>query len=542
MIPIVCRQSLIGRQILLKKISILSVIDVKASTCTLRNCCMPNSIRCMSSKRLGINERRKIKSLNTKQDESTITSREKILRMINHNEISKPITFDKNVNDILDRASHRIQFMKNKLFQFWNPDYGKDVLYNRTGGVVGVGAKSNNRNTSSLLARPKKPGLLMDDRWWFWNIVFAMVPAIVISLYCELRAKPIMMEYEKIQQKKEMLSLMGPEFVVEYELLEQKIPKNYRFPAKSENDDTTIQKQIDDFIAFVRYIFNGEQANDEKSANSISVQDMSKLPIVFIPESNTESTAKTVSHSEETVVETTQSAAVSKTDNVEPLDNKNVVIEPLVLKEVIERINKLESILLFSTRDTTTTKVDNESTVTDTGTNKTKNFSSSPFSTAKSNVHQRMDVATIAKYRNQLDQLKKINAQVEAKTIDEDETILSKVLGSVLTIAPESIREGLSSIGVNIGTYDVDSKTKSQDIQNHEDQIASTTLNRGDESHKEMSHVPTVELKAPPAAAVSAVTYSSKETSHSEKNESISEIVSPRPWYQKLYNFRSKDP
>lgn len=42
--------------------------------------------------------------------------------------------------------------------------------------------------------RPDRYELVMDGNWWRWNILLALSPALFIALYCELIAKPQMLE------------------------------------------------------------------------------------------------------------------------------------------------------------------------------------------------------------------------------------------------------------------------------------------------------------------------------------------------------------
>lgn len=45
--------------------------------------------------------------------------------------------------------------------------------------------------------RPDRYEVVMDGNWWKWNIVLALTPGILIAAYCELVAKPKMLEKRK---------------------------------------------------------------------------------------------------------------------------------------------------------------------------------------------------------------------------------------------------------------------------------------------------------------------------------------------------------
>ncbi len=64
---------------------------------------------------------------------------------------------------------------------------------------------------SSGGSRPAPPeGLVMDANWWFWNLLFAASPAILIAVYCEFIVKPEMKarsdKLEKEEQAKSTAS------------------------------------------------------------------------------------------------------------------------------------------------------------------------------------------------------------------------------------------------------------------------------------------------------------------------------------------------
>ena len=71
-------------------------------------------------------------------------------------------------------------------------------------------ARSNLRNTwydvtgsSPQNPRPARASLEMDTNWWFWNLLLAVSPAVIIALYCEMVAKPQMVEYNKSEEEED---------------------------------------------------------------------------------------------------------------------------------------------------------------------------------------------------------------------------------------------------------------------------------------------------------------------------------------------------
>ena len=65
--------------------------------------------------------------------------------------------------------------------------------------------------SGSPMIRPRqfKAGAEMDFRWWFWNVCFALLPAALIALYCEVRGKPRMRAFHRDQELAELRLVMG---------------------------------------------------------------------------------------------------------------------------------------------------------------------------------------------------------------------------------------------------------------------------------------------------------------------------------------------
>lgn len=53
-------------------------------------------------------------------------------------------------------------------------------------------ARPSSSGTNQVTKRLHEKGLVMDDNWWFWNILLAASPSAVIALYCEFIVKPEM--------------------------------------------------------------------------------------------------------------------------------------------------------------------------------------------------------------------------------------------------------------------------------------------------------------------------------------------------------------
>lgn len=100
----------------------------------------------------------------------------------------------KQVGRVLEKAADRIKWARTKVFQNWNPDYGK----------------------KNPLIKPYKP-IKMDEWWWFCQIAFALAPSIVIILYCELYGKYDMEMGHRRQEIRHIEELLGPEAAKQFE-------------------------------------------------------------------------------------------------------------------------------------------------------------------------------------------------------------------------------------------------------------------------------------------------------------------------------------
>lgn len=104
--------------------------------------------------------------------------------------------------DLLDLAKGRVTWVQTKMYEFWNPDH------------VVPAATSN--ATASAKNRPVKNDVVMDLRWWGWNIAFAILPAALIGFYCEFRGQYLMHDYYEGLEQQQAARILGDEYVREH--------------------------------------------------------------------------------------------------------------------------------------------------------------------------------------------------------------------------------------------------------------------------------------------------------------------------------------
>lgn len=134
----------------------------------------------------------------------TVRDRQRLL--LEHNlRVAKPMR--ETVDDLVERAHHRLEWARAKLFQYWNPDWTKEV-----GGIATTAA------TATVARKPRRPvSVIMDARWWFWNLAFAALPSALLFVYCEFRGQYLMYEFHRERELEQMKKLLGEDYVEQHQ-------------------------------------------------------------------------------------------------------------------------------------------------------------------------------------------------------------------------------------------------------------------------------------------------------------------------------------
>lgn len=147
-------------------------------------------------------------------DDNKINSMKDKIRRYNEQNIRMTTpTLNNDLNHFLKRAQGRMELVRTQLFQYWNPDYQKNITHNKNRIV---GESNDPINSTMINERPRKVDLIMDSKWWRYNIMFALLPSFAIALYCETKGKYSMEHYHHQQELNQMSLIMGNEFVIEY--------------------------------------------------------------------------------------------------------------------------------------------------------------------------------------------------------------------------------------------------------------------------------------------------------------------------------------
>eukprot|EP00934_Nitzschia_sp_Nitz4_P001845 Nitzschia sp. Nitz4//scaffold346_size17405//5577//7049//NITZ4_008829-RA/size17405-processed-gene-0.0-mRNA-1//1//CDS//3329548647//1845//frame0 len=84
---------------------------------------------------------------------------------------------------VAERMTDRLSWARGRLYSFWTEVAG-----------------SQSSEGAAVAGRPRRYELVMDANWWFWNILMAMTPAVLLAAYCEFVVHPRMAQ-EKAEQE-----------------------------------------------------------------------------------------------------------------------------------------------------------------------------------------------------------------------------------------------------------------------------------------------------------------------------------------------------
>jgi hypothetical protein len=125
---------------------------------------------------------------------------------------SKP----KVINQLLLTAQGRLSWLRDKVYTHWNPDYSSSSSSSSSTSATKNSTLSLSMQQQQQQRMLAKNTIQMDVRWWIWNTLFALAPAILIGLYCEFRGKYIVYEFHQQKELENMKRLLGEDYVNEH--------------------------------------------------------------------------------------------------------------------------------------------------------------------------------------------------------------------------------------------------------------------------------------------------------------------------------------
>ena len=109
----------------------------------------------------------------------------------------------------LDTAYSRMQWVRQSILRTWDPDYQVDM-------------QTGQRILDTQKIAPNYKPLVMDERWWFWNIVATVLaPTLGIILFCEWYGRPQLEAYESDRALLELQEMVEQGSLTQEQALEQ---------------------------------------------------------------------------------------------------------------------------------------------------------------------------------------------------------------------------------------------------------------------------------------------------------------------------------
>jgi len=238
------------------------------------------------------------------------TTKDRLRRLVETNQTTK-VSSTKQVNKLLELAQGRLGYLQSKLYKYWNPDYLKEQQ------------------------RPVKKGPIMDFRWWVWNVLFALVPAMMIGIYCEFRGQHLMHETIQQQELEQMKRIMGEEYVQEH-LQELTIPPPQNFVVRAWN---VLHQVITLIKGHLVVVGEQQQQQDHIDDNNEVVSEKTRQQESETPQSRT--TAKI--HTTTAITTKESSSSEAKTSITSSNDPS--------LQALLDRIQQLEQKVNQQERD-----------------------------------------------------------------------------------------------------------------------------------------------------------------------------------------------
>lgn len=122
---------------------------------------------------------------------AVVTNKDRMRLLLDTNQVAPRPSFQQASHDMFDVAQNRLAWLRLRLLTHWNPD-------NPEGATPTVAAAR--RAGPPFPMRPLPQGPVMDARWWLWNVAFALLPAVTIAAFCELRGNRVMRDFHRRQE------------------------------------------------------------------------------------------------------------------------------------------------------------------------------------------------------------------------------------------------------------------------------------------------------------------------------------------------------
>lgn len=280
------------------------------------------------------------------------TTREKLRLLRETNLVDRKSLLDREfVSEMVDLARGRIHWIKNRVMLFWNPDYREetDLVVSRLPG------KNDGHPQQQQQRRRFTHTTILDERWWIWNIVLALSPALLIALFCEFIGKPSMLEFHKRQALAQIQIAMGEDYT------EAKGLAIYNAKREIDREPTTWEKLHEFYTIVQSWLFEDDEDDMEKPPTSSenTGHDDSKMSKNYDFPQQLPPLQNLVRSVESSSTSSRERTATSMPTTVPGGGFEDPSREPTVA-ELMQRIQQLETMIVSSSNPTTTINMENK--------------------------------------------------------------------------------------------------------------------------------------------------------------------------------------
>lgn len=299
--------------------------------------------RCFASTSESSSSTRKRRPRTLSSSAGAKTTRERLRTLVERNQtvqVRRQNRDPQTVNQLVNVATQRLSWLKTKVYQHWNPDY--QPASNMAGAEKTAGSTIN---VAKELARRKRPVVVMNGRWWFWNLAFALLPAVVISIYCEFRVKPVMIDFYARQEASQRQRLLHTGTPIEnghhrsgkpqQQQQQQHLHQSGEILNHSQNNNPTLAERFSVMWYEVQSLLSGLTFQDENEDDEPEEANRAAVTTTRYP--YPESSVKTLNANRRESNKKNEAAA--------PLPNATPVDSHVTLRLLVQRIENLERVL-----------------------------------------------------------------------------------------------------------------------------------------------------------------------------------------------------
>lgn len=343
-----------------------------------------------------------------------MTTRERLRALRETNLVQSKSLLDRShLQDVVELARSRAEYVRDQVYRYWNPDYD-------SASAASKAKQQQKASAAKTQIRQFRYHTVMDERWWIWNILFALLPAFCIAAFCELRGKPFQEEYVRRQQLAELRLVLGDDDYDEDRALQLIAMR------REDVRERTVWEELQGMVHLVqvwwsRMVMKQEEEEEGKDSNNDTDNnrkvDAADEPPSIFPTITSKIMPKPAVPGSAVPATTTTTTTVPATDQNESAPSSSSPSSPTStpsIEDLLERIRQLEERAALQS-STTTTKKEYGKSATDQG------FLEAVEKGSKSGTQRRVEDNIVRKWEEYLDKVAPPSKnREEASTKDDD--------------------------------------------------------------------------------------------------------------------------